>query len=116
MCAKKTKITTLFNNLSPPEEEEEEEVVGSEDEPEDGRWNDKMAPWCHFGEYPLNVNSVCCSVSAAPRGYDTFSTLYPRGAADTEQHMRWGDAKEKNCLIKSLFLFSLRTKSILEAS
>ncbi len=26
----------------------------------------------HFGECPLNVNSVCCSVSAASRGYVVF--------------------------------------------
>ncbi len=26
-----------------------------------------VSPWRHFGEYPLNVKSLCCSVSAAPR-------------------------------------------------
>ncbi len=25
-----------------------------------------LSPWCHFREYPLHVNSIRCSVSAAP--------------------------------------------------
>ncbi len=40
---------------------------------------------CPFGEYPLNVNNVCCSVSAVSYGYvvydqfkvQTMKTTYP---------------------------------------
>ncbi len=82
------------------------------------------SPLRHFGEYPLDANSLCCSVSVVPHGYAVF---YLCGAADKEQHTlfvfsgyspKWrkGDADEANCWIKSLFLFSLRTKSILIAS
>ncbi len=72
-----------------------------------------------------------------PRHTDTSSTFiyaliwtktaYPCGAADTEQctpfassgySPKWSyaDSEETNCWIKSLFLFSLRTKNILVAS
>ncbi len=31
-----------------------------------------VLPWRHFGEYPLNVNRVCCSVSAASCAYVVY--------------------------------------------
>ncbi len=79
-----------------------------------------------------SANSVRCSVSAAPQGYAVFIQIkvyktYPCVAADTEQRTlfassgyspKWcyADEEETDCWIKSLFLFSLRRKSVLVAS
>ncbi len=62
--SKKTKIMTLFNNSST-----------------------SRHPGAIFVEYPLNVNSVCSSVSAVSRGYTVF--IQNQSVNDMENVSAW---------------------------
>ncbi len=96
-----TKISTLFNNSSP------------------------LRHPSGIFESTTYVNNVCCSVSAARMRIRCLRfdlKINNVSAYIRYLHMwyspKWhqGDVEEMNCWIKSLFLFSLHTKSILVAS
>ncbi len=104
LYAKKTKISTLFNNSSPPRH-------------------------CSaIFEYPPDANSICCSVSAKPNG--KIVNIYLRFDLNENSISVWcgwhrtayaicvhyGDVEETNCWIKLIFLFSWCINSILVAS
>ncbi len=59
------------------------------------------SPWRHFGEYSLNVNNLCCSVSASPCMLThTLFTFKSKHALWYSPKWRQGDAEETNCWIK----------------